>query len=226
MAEGEDTGTWDVFLCELATGLAENLTPGGSGRDEDPSFSPDGRHIVFKHDGDLAEMDLDTRTVRMLTGGTGECSMPSYTPDGAHILYSGGARSESFIACLDAATAEIRQLYDRPSIAEYYPVALDAASFYYTAHLSAENRHDQLMQGFLDGSDPVSLAFNTPSADFSDACPVGDGWLICSSTRTGGEGGYDLCLAHGKTGEIHSLNEYLPQINGPQEELGASYWSL
>ncbi|OYT11369.1 MAG: hypothetical protein B6I19_11575 [Bacteroidetes bacterium 4572_114] len=47
--------------------------------------------------------------------------------------------------------------------------------------------------------------------------------VVFSSTRPGGQGGYDLYIGDTATGEVWSLNSYLSGINTSKEELGASY---
>jgi TolB protein len=42
-----DTGTYDVYIVEIATGRIIQLTH-DAGRNESPSWSPDGRHLVFQ----------------------------------------------------------------------------------------------------------------------------------------------------------------------------------
>ena len=42
-----DTGTYDVYVIEIATGRTIQLTH-DAGRNEHPSWSPDGRHLVFE----------------------------------------------------------------------------------------------------------------------------------------------------------------------------------
>ncbi len=76
-------------------------------------------------------------------------------------------------------------------------------SFYYTCHVSATDTHDQLYKGFFDGS----------------------GWLLLVSTRKDSKGGYDLYIAHEKSGSIYSLTNYNSLINTTKNELGPDYTS-
>ena len=227
MAEGESTNSWDIFLYDVASGgQPVNLTPSGSFRDEDPKFSFDGSSIVFKRDGHLAEMDPEGASIRVLNpSASGEFSMPYYSMDGKVILFSLKDGSETSIGCWNLSKSEMQTLYDRPGIQEYYPVTLDDSSFYYCAHYSSDNPHDQLYKGYLDGKPCTSLAFDEPESDYSDPCPVGDGWLIFSSTRSEGKGAYDLYIGHESSGVVFTLDDY-SRINGPLNELGASYYAV
>jgi len=42
-----DTGTFDIYLVEIASGRIVQLTH-DAGRNEHPSWVPDGRHLVFE----------------------------------------------------------------------------------------------------------------------------------------------------------------------------------
>lgn len=225
MAEGDATGSWDIYLYDTVSGgQPVNLTPTGSYRDEDPKFSYDGKRIVFKREGHLADMDVENASIRILTpNNEGEYSMPYYSVDGNKVLFSGDENGSTFVACWDLLTSRMQKLYDRAGIREYYPVTLDDSSFYFSAQYSTDNNHDQLYKGYFDGSACTSLAFNHSGADYSDACPVSGGWLIFSSTRSGSVGAYDLFIGHERSGVLFSLNNYSANINSSQNELGASY---
>lgn len=227
MAEGSDTGSWDIYLYDVTTGAQPvNLTPSGSYRDEDPKFSFDGRKIVFKREDHLAEIGVEGGSVRILTPDQSDLSMPFYSTDGNKVVFGGGNGTNSYIGLLDLTTSRITRLYDRTGVVEYYPVTIDATSFYYTAHVSADDNHDQLFKGFFDGSNCIAMAFNNARADYSDACPVSGGWLIFCSTRSGSQGGYDLYIGHEISGVIYSLNNYSSTINSSLNELGASYCAV
>ena len=70
MGTGTGTSNWDIFLWTInSTSPPTNLTAvlGSSSRDEDPKFSNSGNKIVFKHNGHLAEMDLNGNIIRTVT---------------------------------------------------------------------------------------------------------------------------------------------------------------
>ena len=226
MGIGTSTDSWDIFIYELGSGKQpENLTPKGSYRDEDPKFSFDGEKICFKRNGHLSEIDVASKSIRTLCDrGDVEFGMPYYSVSGDKIVFGGGSDSETFIGCWDIAAANMTKLYDKPSTVEYYPITIDQDSFYYTGHISASNHYDQLYIGYWDGRTSKYLPFNKTNADYSDACPVADGWLILCSTRQDSRGKYDLYIANDKSGTIYSLSSYNNAINTPLNELGASYY--
>jgi serine/threonine protein kinase len=64
----------------------------GANVDRQPSFSPDGRRVVFNSDRsgnlDLWELELASGAVRPLTISAADDWDPAYTPDGKHLLWS------------------------------------------------------------------------------------------------------------------------------------------
>ena len=219
--------TWDVFVWDIERGgQPVNLTGSGDYRDEDPKFSFDGTRIAFKRNDRLAEIDMLTGEIRVLSSNDASSdpySMPYYSTEGTKMVYGGGSGQDAYIGCWDIASSTKSVLYDRTGVVEYYPITIDAESFYYSAHVSETDNHDQLYKGFWDKRSPVKLAFNRTDADYSDACPVSSGWLVLCSTRSDSEGGYDLYIAHESSGAIYSLDKYNGSINTEKNELGASY---
>ena len=221
-----DGGTWDVFVYYFGEKQPVNLTLEGDYRDEDPKVSYDGNRIVFKRNDRISEINLEDRSLKVLSSisGSGHHSMPYYTIDGKKAVCGCGSEGEDYIGLWDFATSTMKVLYDRKGVVEYYPITLDAESFYYSAHVSQTNRHDQLYKGFFDGSPSQKLKFNNTNADYSDACPVSAGWLILCSTRSDSKGGYDLYIAHETSGAIYPLSDYNSSINTSLNELGADYY--
>ncbi len=75
-------GHFDLFVRDLATQKTARLTC-GTGNNEDPRWSPDGRHLVFASDRagnyDIYEMDADGQNQRRITRGGN-----SFNPDWSH----------------------------------------------------------------------------------------------------------------------------------------------
>lgn len=225
MGIGTETGSWDIFLYELGSSAQPvNLTPEGSYRDEDPKFSYASDRICFKRNDHLSEILLSDRSIRVLSKTNEEpFSMPYYTTDDSKLLFGGGHNPQSYIALWNIASGTYTKLYDKANTVEYYPVTIDAESFYFTRHVSETDTHDQLYKGYFDGSSPEYLAFNKTNADYSDACAVSSQWLILVSTRPGSKGGYDMYIAHEKSGAIYSLSDYNSSLNTTKNELGPDY---
>jgi Tol biopolymer transport system component len=223
MGIGKATGTWDVFLYDLIKGgEPTNLTSTGSTRDEDPQYAPDGTRIIFKQNGCLTEMNLTTHATTTLTNA--EYSMPAYNSDGTKIVCSKGGDNTSSIVIVDIKTKAISALYDEPGVQDYFPVNVDASSFYYSRGYNTSNRVDQVYRGYWSGLRSERLKFNNTDGDYSDASPINDSWLVLSSDRPGTKGQYDLYIASTKDSSIFSLSEYNSNINTAKNELGASVY--
>ncbi|MGO9463573.1 MAG: TolB family protein [Isosphaeraceae bacterium] len=215
---------WDVYLWKVDSRAKPfNLTKEIGTRDEDPRFAPDGRRILFKQDGEIRIMDLTNRQIQSIPfgGARAERSMPMFTPDGEHVAYAEGARKDMDLFLIDVANGTRRPLAIEPEIQEYFPVPLDASRFLYVRWTSRTDHHDQVWVASLDGRTRSPLRFNQLGSDSSDPYPIDDRLVVYSSTRAGGQGGYDLYLGDRENGAIWSLTSL--GINTPQEELGACY---
>jgi Tol biopolymer transport system component len=215
---------WNVYLWTInSRNQPVNLTDQPGTRDEDPRFAPDGKRIVFKQDGELRIMDLRSRQIQAIRFGgvKAERSMPMFTSDGERVVYAEGARKDMDLFLVDVADGTRRPLAIEPEIQEYFPVPLDASRFLYARWTSEADHHDQVWSGSLDGKSRGPLPFNEPGSDSSDPYPVDDRLIVFSSTRAGGQGGYDLYLGDQKDGSSWTLSSL--GINSGQEELGACY---
>lgn len=220
MGIGAETNTWDIFLYDFTAAPPRNLTANGSTRDEDPKFSPDGKRIAFKRDFRVAEMDLETLNVTILSPA--DYSMPYYNAGGTQLICSKGDGATSSIAVIDIKSKTVKTLYDEPGVQDYYPINADETSFYYSRGYAASNRVDQVYRGYWNGLKSKRLPFNSTDGDYSDAYPVNEKWVVISSTRTGSLGGYDLYIANVESGDIFPMTDYHPKINTSKNELGAT----
>jgi Tol biopolymer transport system component len=227
--KGNSYSTWfDVFMYVVGQpGNPINLTNTASRHDEDPKFSPDGTKIVYKvRPSTLYEMDLNGNIVNTIVSSSGnERSMPYYTPDGAAVWFSqrpkGAASSFSSIHRINVNGANDTTIVDTPGVIDYYPIRDTIGQFLYSRTMSSTDLHGQVY--LFDGVKSVSLTFNTVDADYSDAFPIDLQYVVLSSTRAGGSGGYDLVIADRNSGAMWSLNGYNGSVNTTREELGAAY---
>jgi len=227
MGIGKETDTWDIFLYDISsTEPPINLTPNGKTRDEDPKFSPDGKKIVFKKDGNIAEMNLADKTVKLLLEGDIEYSIPYYNSDGTKLVFTANAGKYLSIMTMDLSTRTIGTLYDVAGIQDYYPINADKTSFYYVSGYSETNPIDQVYRGYWSGLKSKLLPFNETDGDYSDPYPVDDNWVVISSTRAGGLGGYDLYIANAISGEVFPMTDYNKDINTSKDDLGACYMPI
>ena len=109
-------GNLEIYVMDADGGIPRRLT-NNSDSDWDPSWSPDGKRIVFvsARDGhvdghgasipDIYAMDADGSNQQSLTNHPFSDRNPSWSPDGAHIVFS--ARREGHVENEAAITAEI-----------------------------------------------------------------------------------------------------------------------
>ena len=213
---------WDIFRYNVISGHITNLTQNSGYRNEDPKFSPCGNKIIFKRgywsqvlDGfcyDLAELDLRTGAVAMLTDDAEEESMPVYDANGG-VIYSGLSEAGTGIFRIDPSTGEKETLFFDASVTAYYPMTRDGRIFF-SKWASADNRNDCIAE--LTASGPVMLPFCDPASNTSDVFPLGGDAFFYSSTKNGG---YDLFYYDG-TDEIS-----LHSLSGAEHDLGTSFYS-
>jgi Tol biopolymer transport system component len=223
--KGGKTSDWfDVFLYTPGqSGNPIDLTNTPTLHDEDPKFSPDGTKIVYKvRPSTLNEMDLNGRILNTIISTAGqERSMPYYTADARAVWFTADGGAQSSIHRIDVSGANEVLAIDTPGALDYYPIRDVVGQFLYTRWASPTNLHDQVF--VFDGTAGVSLPFNSPDADYSDAVPAGAQYVVLSSTKSGGKGGYDLYLADRTNGSTWPLSSYNSGVNTNREELGASY---
>lgn len=225
MAIDDQNDSWDLYLYNLETKQNPvNLTNSSGIRDEDPKYSYDGKKVVFKRAGKIAIMTLADKSIEIHNeADLEEYSMQYFHPSDNKLVCSGGDRQNSFIAVYDLVTKEMKKLYDRENVSEYYPIGIDNDTFYYSANVSDQNKHDNVYKGFWDGSPSILLKFNTQDADYSDACVIGNKKIFISSTKKDEQ--YDLYFTHEESGEVINLNVLNPKINHPTNwDLGATYF--
>lgn len=216
---------WDIFLWTVGDEEPVNLTgPFSTDREEDPKFSPDGNTIVFKKNGDIMTMDLNGNILSNITNTPDiEESMPYYTADGSKILFAPGAGADSDIYSINTDGSNRQAEVAKANYQEYYPITRDSDSFFYTGWVSNSNVNDQVFLRSFSTGTSTYLPFNKTNANYSDATPVGLDYAVISSTRSGGEGGYDLYIADINNGNIWSLDVYNSDVNSSWEDLGAHY---
>ena len=150
--------------------------------------------------------------------------MPYYTADASAVWFtqhSGADGSTASIHKIDVHGATDTVAVDTLGVLDYYPIRDTLGQFLYTRSLSSTSLFDQVYM--FDGAKSVSLLFNTPDADYSDAYPVDSQYVVLSSTKAGGQGGYDLYIADRTSGAVWPMNSYNSGVNTNREELGASY---
>ncbi len=88
------SGTFDIYVMS-ADGTGTRRLTSGKAVDAHPSFSPDGRRIVFARDSDIYVMAADGTGLRQISGVEAEDGEPAWSPDGKWIAYVRRASGET-----------------------------------------------------------------------------------------------------------------------------------
>ena len=130
--------TANAYIVSSQGGVPRRLFPAGSGSETDPSWSPDGRKIIYGtaliggSSGEIRVLDLASGQVTSLPGSVGLFS-PRWSPDGQSIAASSLAGSKMLI--FDVKTKDWSTLYNNRLA--YYCWSSDSRSLYflrYTDH--------------------------------------------------------------------------------------------
>ena len=206
---------WNIYLHNAITKKTVNLSEGSGFRCEDPKFSPDGQKIIFKRSRgnrfQLAELDLHTRQITLLTDDSSEKSMPCYSADGQWIYFSEAQE----IRKINVQSRTIITVYSEPGVNAYYPVCY-GSRLYFTKQISPQNPHDCIMQ--YDGTNHYFCAFDSPELDCSDPCPVNEHTIIYSLARKNEN--YNLYCFSG------TESVPLTELNSDNKDLGACFYPL
>ena len=218
--DGKD---WDVYRWTVGSDdEPENLTKGNGVRDEDPNFAPDGKSVVFKHAGQIAFLELKTNEVhRVAIKEKAERSMPVFVSGGRRVVAMENAAADGDLYVYDRDGANRKGVATEPKLQEYFPVRWDDDRLLYVRWHATDNRNDQIYAHDWKAGKGQPLAFCKPDANYSDPYPADGRWVLFSSTREKGAGGYDLYLGDSETGAVHSLG--IDTLNTKAEELGSSY---
>lgn len=228
----KDTDDWNIFLYTFGQDQPVNLTKSNGFQNEDPKFSPDGNKVIIKQTKKqtknnlyrISEIDLKNNITRdIFNGHLAPTSMPYYSVDGSKIYYVLDNDSKADIYSVKVDGTDNSPVCISNNIQEYYPIAKDINSFYYTMSVSETNDCDQIYVKNTLLNTSVKLPFNESNSNFSDACQVDGTNLILSSTKPGGKGCYDLYIGNQDEKNLVSFNKYNKSINTSLNELGATY---
>ncbi|MBO5876836.1 MAG: PD40 domain-containing protein [Bacteroidales bacterium] len=215
----KEKGYWNIYSYDIESGsVPQCITSELSGDDRYPSWGSDGKTIVFEHNGQIWAIPENGEAKPVTYDiGTGH-NHPAQSSDGNRYIFSTGDDSKSYIGIFNASEGTSKTLYNRNG-ADTYPHIDSQDRIFIT---SESNNRKQIHQGDINGASLKLLPFNTPEADYEDACAVDSDWLIASSNRSGSKGGYDLYAANMKDGSIHSLDSIIP-CNTEHDESGATF---
>ena len=104
----------DIYLYTVATGETKPVVVSPA-FDADPSFSPDGKTIVFVSDRDgntdIYRQDIDGSNIRRLTNHPAHDEFPTFSPDGTQIVFNSNREEENFdVYIMNAHGGGVRKL--------------------------------------------------------------------------------------------------------------------
>jgi Tol biopolymer transport system component len=192
----------------------------GAASDRQPTFSPDGRRILFSSNRsgnlDLWEVEVETGALTRITDHAAQDWDPAYTPDGNHILWSSDRSGvfEIWHAAADGSGA--RQISNDGVDAENPTMSADGAWILY---LSGRSPNAGAWKMRADGSDPTPLVAGVNLPDIS---PTGD--LFAAPTGAGQRTGRELRLFKFNDGSQVGSSIILPGSAAIGLGLGRPRW--
>jgi len=174
-----------VFLYNFADNSLTQLTSNGSGRNEDPNFSPDGLRIVYKNtqtgvsgaNGQIWLMNLDGTGQAQLTFTSDEKSAPCFSPPtGANIVYYSGGQSDPVdedIWTMSSSGTNLNNIIGQGE-ESIYPSYRDANTILYTRWASyPADKHAKIYEYAVNSQGSSILPTNLDGYNDQDAFPVG-----------------------------------------------------
>ncbi len=135
---------------------AVNLTDGAPGNNGFPSFSPDGKQIVFRsgRDGnhELYLMNADGTNVRRLTNDPGTDTMPAFSPQGKQVAFTSNRDGDHEIYTLDLGPEgkpkALRRITSSPGFDTHPSYSPDGKWLVFTSQRGGLNDEEPLLQVF------------------------------------------------------------------------------
>ena len=201
----------------LTDDIAENLIAGRL-YEGSPSWSPDGRHIVFSSGRDtkpgtsgkeIYTIDLTTKKMRRLTRRKSLKTAPSWSPDGKYIAYRDDAlnRGHPTIFVMRADGSGRRELAEGDVSWFRYGArwSPDSQSVVYDENNVGPGRRDQVVIHNIE-TGKRQIVPKPDNWDVHSACFMGSKYLLISARgRNGNPAKYEIYRYHLVTGEIVNL---------------------
>ncbi len=194
---------YEIIEYELATGRTERIAP-DSTADFLPSYSPDGRRIVFNSyrtgGSDLYLYERGTRALTRLTSFAGYDAHAQFTPDGGRVIFHRAVtRSNYDLVELDLRTREERPLTTGAGEESYPALAPSGDRLVYTADRPDRPGVGDLRLRALADSISTPLTADGGADGYAAWSPDGR-YLYFTSRRSGRMGVYRMPM--GKFGCI------------------------
>jgi hypothetical protein len=239
-----DRNALDVYLLDLDNpGTSIQVTENALS-DEDPQFGPNGEYIYFKHNDHLARWRVGTANPFTDCGSlvadafcfnsSGEMqSKPIVTPDNQQVCYYDGIGATADVYCFDLVEALAGTDIDTLQV----PVAVHASiddsrpviggDFLYYVRWRAQNNAVRIVArkalDDLTGLGQNAAFIDDMGSDYSDPFVL-SGEILVISSDLAGQGKHDLFVAAFDSGEIRSIDTFVPGLNSEKEEFGAAFF--
>lgn len=223
---------YDLYYWPIGSDAPATLTT-PQANDQDPKFSADAKHVVWKRDFGISTAvlsfdggipSLSRRKIRVVgfRGTASEASGPVFGAGAGKIYYFTGHGLDEKLMVFDPVNASRYLFEPQPDGTPfYYPVELDAHTLLYVSH-PQDSAHDKIYR--FSKAAGMSTGWNLADcgADNSDPAPV-DGDLFVYSRNPGDR--YTLYLGQFSTGYSWSLDSL--HLNGDTgNRKGANYTAV
>lgn len=174
--------------------------------DDEPAFSPDGRTIAFRHNGDLWTMNADGSGRKPLFHLSNGAGWPSWSPDGTKLTFGGTLTNEAGpdIWVVDADGSHARTLTS--THADDDPAwSPNGTSIAFTSR--RDNNNPEIYRMNVDGTGQTNLTKDSSSLDTQPAFSPDSARIVFTSTKPRTDSvGPDLWTVTVTGTDLRSLN--------------------
>ena len=188
-------GNYDIYVVSIDGTVFTRLTT-QMAKDSSPSWSPDGKRLVFQSNRDgnwnLYMIDIDGTNLRRLTHEPGRETHPSWSPDGNLIAFQTNRDGNSEVYVMDVDGSEVKRVTDNPS---FDGIPHSSPTGDQIAFSSRQNGSNDLLL-FDRTSEEITNLTNTPTVDeyVHDWSSDGSMLLYWATVRTDAEAAQAIFL--------------------------------
>lgn len=201
---------FDIFVYSIADGTVKPIVE-HSGFDGDPSFSPDGRYVLFVSDRDgnieIYKLDRSDGSIVRLTDSPGHDSYPHFSPDGTQIVFNSDREKENAdIYVMSPDGSNVKKVTDRPSndFVSSYPWSADGTRLLI---LSDQGGADNVHQIHFEPFTPKPLAGPKEAARFPDVSKNGEKLIYVAEDEPGNASIRIYDLKSGRDAKVADLRK-------------------
>ena len=206
---GKASGNWDIYLQQVGSAEAVNLTEHTAFDDTQPAFSPDGRSIAFRSEregGGLFVMHSDGAGVRRVADSGYN---PAWSPDGRQIVYAeeGITRPEdrsgrvSQLWSVEVASGRKRMVTKDDGVQPQW-----SPNGEYIAYWAIDLDGDRDLWTIRASGGPAARITHDPFLDWNPVWSPDGAWLYFCSNRGGSMGIWRIPMK-ASTGEARGAPE-------------------